>query len=247
MTTKKTLGLVLFLALSNILSAQHLSPIEKNVFRLSAGLGYEEGFVVLTKIPSLGISYERILSKRFSIATHLFSYYRNRPDSYLNSSPNGGAPIIDLVTAGNSGPFVSKEEIESIINTGLQNLSPNNTIKMLSVPIDVGITFYPISSRKHRVGINLAASMTYESSNWSRDYFEGATLTLENGEVYENAFLSLNTEFRNWTPGTSVKLLYEFQQDNYALGFRLGNYNRFLFSTANYPIWETSLYLAFKW
>lgn len=239
----------LFLFLFYKVQAQKILPIENNkhLLRFSLGVGYDDGLVLLAQTPSLGISYEYQIHHRLALTTHLLSYYRTMPDSYFDKSPNGGHAIVDLIAPGVTGPFATAEDLEQVKQGGIKTLSSHRTIKMLSVPLDVGLTFYPISHTHHKIGLNLAFSMTYESSNWPRDYFEQVTITLEDGTTYDQAFLSLNTEFRNWTPGASAKLFYEYHFKEYALGLRAGNYNVFFFGDANHPIWETSIYFAFKW
>ncbi len=246
MSKKSNLIFVFFFFLCQMLPGQSDFSGNKHTLRLSMGLGYEDGLVLLSKIPTLGIGYEYALNKRFSIASHVLSYYRNMPDSYFDKNFNGTRPTLDLIANGASGPFITEADRERIRRTGIRRLSPKKTIKSLSLPIDIGIMFYPVNRKRHKIGLNAGLSLTYETYNWWRDYYDGVTITLEDGTVYENLFLSLNTEFRNISPGASLKIIYEYYFDHFGLGFRFGNYNVFLFNPANLSVWETSLYLAFK-
>lgn len=223
------------------------NPSQYQSLSLSLGMGFDDGFTAIAQTPALGLRYEYAFGKNLSVTSHLLSYYRTMPDSYFDRSPNGGHILVDLIAAGTMNPFATEQDLEELSEQGIKALTARRTIKMLSVPIDIGISWYPISSPRHKVGVNLAFSMTYESSNWQRDYFEQVEIVLEDGTLYDQAFLSVNTEFRNWTPGTSLKFIYEYHWLDYAFGFRLGNYNTLFWADANYPIWDTSLFFVLKW
>lgn len=246
MKTSRYLFSIFIAMFSHFLLGQSQVSEPKHSIRMSIGWGYEDGWVSLTKIPTLGIGYEYALGKRIALSGHLMSYYRNMPDSYFDQNLNGARPTLDLIAHGVSGPFITEADLERIQRTGIRRLSPKRTIKSLSLPFDVGITFYPIHSDQHKVGLNAGLSLTYETYNWWRDYYDGVSITLEDGTVYDNLFLSLNTEFRNLSPGISTKIFYEFHFKDYGLGGRVSNYNLFSFGQSNLTVWDTSIYLILK-
>jgi|GEM_PF-1493358 len=222
----------------------------KNTFRISTGLGFEDGLISLTWMPTLGITYERALSKRFAASLQLYSYFRTQPDGNFSDDLNG-SPVLDIIANGAYGPFLTAEDLEHIAETGIKQLSPQKTIKFLSVPMHIGLTFFPICSEKHRLGYNVGFGVTYEASNWYRNVYPIREMILEDGTVYTNLYITLNTEFRNFSPGFSHHLFYEYSFQRFGLGGRIGSFNVDIlnlagFLPANFSVWESSVYMAFK-
>ena len=223
----------------------HVEKVKKNQLTISLGLGLEDGLIFLSKnaIPAFGLSYERRLSKHFSWAIHSLIYYRSYSDSYPFGYPDYLG--IDKLR-GSPSPFMTQAEKDKLANSGIKLLDPDITIKLLSIPIDGGITFYPLSKKHHRIGIYAGFGLTYESHNWYRDLI-GGTLTLQDG-TQKQITLTVPSEFRNLSGGFSTKIKYEYAFQDYACGFRIGNNNVFLngWFDINQSVWETSFFWSFK-
>lgn len=223
-----------------------ISTEKKNQFRISFGLGYEDGLIFLEKnaIPTFGMGYERRLNKHFSLAAHNLLYYR----AFSDFDVAGRAidfPSIDKFR-GSSSPFLTQLEKDKLDKSGIFPLNPKQTLKFFSLSSDLGLTFYPLSTRHHRIGINAAYSLTYESHNWWKDMSSGI-LTLEDGSQ-KQITLAIPVEYRNLSSGIGVKLTYDYSFKDYLVGFRWGNYNVFfpdLFDL-NEVVWDTSIYFGFK-
>lgn len=222
-----------------------VEKIKKNQFNISLGIGLEDGLIFLPKnaLPTFGLSYERNLSKRFSADIHSLIYYRAVPDSYTFGYPD--YPDVDKLR-GSVSPFMTQADKDKLANSGIKNLNPDETVKFLSIPIDIGITFYPLSKKHHRIGIYAGFGLTYEAHNWYRDLWVG-TVTLQDGSQ-KQITLNVPTEFRNLSAGFSTKIKYEYAIKDYACGFRIGNNNVILteWFDANESVWEISLFWAFK-
>ncbi len=242
---KHYLLLFLHLLTSALSQAQtaRSNPSYLNQFRISLGLGYEDGLIYLASVPAFGLSYERVLSKRISLASHLLIYYRTLPDSYTQGV--NGKPVLDQFRGTNS-PFLTPTQRQELENAGIKALGPTYTVKFMSVPMDVGVIVYPICRKKHRLGVNLAGSVTYEVHNWFRDIDSGV-LTLKDGTKHEIS-LSTPTEYRNLSAGINLKLVYDYRFKDYALGLRTGGYNVFFsdWFDANNVVWETSVFFGFQ-
>jgi hypothetical protein len=98
--------------------------------------------------------------------------------------------------------------------------------------------------------------LTYESHNFFRNVYGGfIEFKLDDGteitEVNDKVFFTMETEFRNLSPGAALRLCYEFQfPGGMFLGARGSCYN-IIFSDMidefkNDPIWESSLYVGYK-
>lgn len=223
----------------------------KHSVRFSMGLGYEDGLILIRTVPTIGIGYDYQLSKYFSVSANLLSHYRSMPDSYFNQDINGQL-IFDV-----SAPNIVFEDItgstQPVSGRGLIPIDPTFTIKSLSLPLDVGITFHPINTKRHLLGIGLGMTMTYSSYNWWRDYLPVSRLVLEDGTVIDqyDLVVSLNTEFHSITTGISTKLLYAYKlNEKYQLGIRVGNYEVFDFGLDAFrgglAVWDSSLVFTFK-
>ena len=216
----------------------------KNQLNISLGLGFEDGLVFLSKnaVPTFGISYERKLSKRLFFASHILTHYR----TFLNPTNIDTHPFLSKFRGANS-PFMTQADKDKLNNSGIKQLNRIHTFKSLSLPVDVGFNLYPLSTKHHRLGLNVAFSMTFENHNWWTDQFTGV-LTLADG-TQKQITLEVPTEFRTFAPGFSTKILYDYSFKDYSIGFKAANYNVFLTELAGskvQPIWETSLYLGFK-
>lgn len=242
---------MLCMLLTSLISAQVKPTLEenklkKNVFTMSLGLGYADGLIYETQnsVPIFGFSYERLISKRFSLSAHSLIYYRSYPDSYAQGI-NADYPLLHKFR-GSSSPLLSQVEKDKLANSGISQLDPIATVKFLSLPVDLSVTYYPISTKRHRLGINAGFSITYESHNWYQDQANGF-LTLPDG-TKKQITLGLQTEYRNFSPGLTTKLIYDYSFKDYLIGARISNYNvaaSDLFK-ANESVWETSIYFGFK-
>jgi hypothetical protein len=172
------------------------------------GNGYEDGWVKLTKLPTIGILYNHKISRYFAIRVGITSFYRTMPDSYLYDDANGNL-VANLIVRDSRSPFITDSDRDRITRVGIKDLNSSFTLKMLSVPIDFGIMFYPIRYRNHRIGAFVGGSLSFESQNFWRDYYPG-DITLKDGTKYKSSFLALNTEFRSLTPGECLKLEYMY-------------------------------------
>ncbi len=244
----KLLNIIAFMLLACILYGQNKIELPnnalKNSFTFTLGFGYEDGMKSVSKIPVLGFSYNYLIKKRWAFSVHLLSYYRSLgDDNYLISSVS--TPLFDKIR-GLEGLFLTEKEKENLNNSGIKQLNSFNIIKILSIPMDIGFTYYPLSKKHHRIGINGAYSLTYENFNTSRELFAGKMKFTDGSE--QDLFLPLSTEFRNLSSGLSLKISYEYIFNQNAVGVRWGNYN-VLFAdvfTLNLPVWETSIFTSFK-
>jgi len=243
---KKSILLLIGFYLSFLVHGICQSPTHpnKNLIRASIGLGYDDGLIYLPAPPTLGISYERKINKRFSFAAHLLWYYRNFSNTFFIR--HNDFPVIDGFDFSES-PFFTGEQIEALNESGTyQFLDLRNTLKYMSIPFDVGLSFYPIRKEHHSLGINLAYSLTYENINHPSDLIP-MTFTQENGTSFDITFTGI-TEIRNLSQGASLKLFYEYHFNDYLVGARVGNYNFISVNwfPINQTVWETSLYFGFK-
>ena len=221
------------------------NPNYKHLIRASIGLGYDDGLIYLKSPPVLGIAYEYKLSKRFSLATHFLWYYRTM-SGFVGATYNGLANI--ELFEGTQSPLVNRAEKIALEESGIVQLSDyERFLKWTSIPIDLGLSFYPIRSSKHNLGINFAYSLTYENINWYRDLYSGGRFIGEDGSDYSIAF-AYNKEIRNISQGFSLKLFYEYHFKDYLLGTRISNYNIIALPKwdTNQTVWESSLYFGFK-
>ncbi len=248
---KKTSLLTLFLLLTNLMSAQVKPTLgenkqKKNIFKISLGVGYADGLIYLSEnsVPTFGVSYERLVTKRFSLSTHLLVYYNTFTDFYPLGT-NSNYPSLHKFR-GSPSPLLSQAEKDKLANTGIHQLNPTSTLKFLSLPIDLSLTYNLISTKRHRFGLSAGFSVTYESHNWWEDQANG-TLTLPDGTKKE-VTIGLQTEYRNFSSGLTSKLIYDYSFKDYLVGARFGNYNVVGsdWFEANEVIWETSVYLGFK-
>ncbi len=215
--------------------------------RLSAGVGFDDGLFFSTRAPAIGVNYEYMLNKRVGLAAHLLSFYRTaKADGQAVSAL--GATAADLLFSGFWGPFITDEDLRQIESVGIKKITATHLLKYLSVPIDAGINIYPISSRRHRLGINLALALVFESNTHPSNQ-RSVELELENGTVYRNIFFSEHREYRRFVLGAGAKVFYEYHFPKSAIGLRAGNYNVFELSdflSQGLPVWESSLYFMIK-
>jgi len=253
---KKALLILFFATFCQAISAQTDFTSGKNQIKISLGLSYMDGISFLgPKIPSVGLSYERILHKHWSASISLLSSYKHATDIFYDNHTPGGRNI--AVSAVNiTGPFVSESDENEVSDLGIKHLDPTQSIKMFKLPIDVGVNFYPISTLRHRLGFGLSFVMTYESHNFFRNAYGGLiSFTLDDGtemsEINDNIFFTMESEFRNFSPGAALKLCYEFHfKGGMFLGARGSSYNilfdDFIHAFKNDPIWESAIYAGYK-
>ena len=167
---KKALLFILFALLTSAVSAQVKPKLEenkpkKNIFKISLGVGYADGLIYLPEnsTPTFGFSYERLITKRFSLSTHLLLYYNTFTDFYPLGT-NSDYPLLHKFR-GSPSPFLSQAEKDKLANSGIRQLAPTSTLKFLSLPIDASVTYYPLSTKRHRLGISAGFAVTYESHN----------------------------------------------------------------------------------
>ncbi|MEZ4776475.1 MAG: hypothetical protein R3D00_25085 [Bacteroidia bacterium] len=193
------------------------------------GRGYEDGWINLSKLPTIGIAYTHPIHKRIALRGQVSSFYRSMPDSYLYDDANGRI-MANIIVRDSKSPFLDDIQRDRITSIGLKDLDPSYTVKTLSVPWDFGVLFYPLMFKRHALGLFVGGSLTYESHNWMRDYYP-ADITLDDGSVYEGTFVALNTEFNSLTPGDCIKIEYSY------------NFNKFL---ATFGVSENNLLLSHR-
>lgn len=241
---KKNILIIILLSLLILLSVQAQTAY-KNQFAVHIGLPYTDGLISLNKNPTIGFAYERKLSKWFSIATHLSSFYQNYSDFYLVENSN--YPTID-VHASSKSPFMTEEQRKLLAQQGVKKLNYDQIIKSWAVPIDLGLWIYPLHLKHHQAGVNIGFSMTYENRNYWRDYFSG-TLTLKDGSE-EKILLSVPTEYRNFSPGFTTKVKYQYCFKRSAIGARISNYNLIYSSifniSPNDTYWDKSIFFTYQ-
>lgn len=231
------------------LHAQFADGDSRHQVRISTGIAFDDALLFTMQAPTIGIGYEYRLSKRWGAAAHLLSYYRDI--GWSGTVTAGRATAADLIIEGLSGPFITQMDLDAIASTGIRKIRAGNgnMTKFMSIPIDVGLNFYPLRGKRHQLGINGAISATYESYNLDSGAFP-AILEFENGAIYRDIFFVVHKEFRHWVLGLSVKLFYEYHFKRYAVGLRAGNYNVLDLSSdalgRGWPIWESSLYFTAK-
>jgi hypothetical protein len=211
------------LCLSKETSAQNLGEYKYKKLGITIGNGYEDGWLSLTKLPTIGMVYAQGFHKRFSVRLGITSFYRTMPDSYLYDDNNGNL-ITNIIVRDSKSPFISDKDREKITNVGIKDLNSSFTIKILSVPLDLGVMFTPIQYKRQQLGVFVGASLTFESQNWWRDYYP-ADLTLKDGTVYKSSFLALNTEFRSLTPGECLKVEYGYQFNRSTIALNISENN----------------------
>jgi len=233
------------------LSAQSTETQHRHHFRFSLGVGYDDGLALLKTVPAIGLSYERSLSRRFALSANLYSYYRSMPDYEFDRTWVHNLPIIDIFARGASQPLFTEEE-EALLNQGVILSSPIHTIKSFSLPIDVGITYYPIQSRRHALGFNVGVGLMYTSSNYWRERFTLIDAVLEDGTALDPivAVYARHTEFNDLSPQLSLKLMYEYKFKNYGIGLRLANYGYVAlemdFFSGGFIVWDSSIFFTYK-
>ncbi len=216
---------------------ENLLPKNQLIFAL--GFGYGDGLNSLSRRPTIGIGYERRLFRWLSLSTHILSYYQNYLDLISDSD------VLLDIKRGSTSPFITKEQQDKLNNSGVKQLYPGFVIKSWSVPMDVGVTFYPLCKKHHRIGINIGFSMTYETHSYYKDFFTG-NLILADG-TKKAIFLSVPTEYRNISPGIVSKIHYQYIFDKASIGFRFGNCNGVIDEFGrNEPVWDTSLFYAYQ-
>ncbi|MBK7096040.1 MAG: hypothetical protein IPH57_13700 [Saprospiraceae bacterium] len=240
----KTFILLLFLVLSlpRDAIAQELS--NKNQYlSLSLGQGYDDGIVSLTHLPTIGLGFEKELNRFFSINFRLFSFYRSQPDSYFIEDSQG-RPIIDIIVETAFGPIITQSDKEKITNIGIKDLDADWTVKMFNLPMIVGINFFPVSASSHQIGLNLGFGLNYSSYNWPRDFHTIKKLELNDGSIYQDLYLSQDTEFKTIEPIDCLGIMYEYKLKNLKIGIRFGSYG--LFYSKNIVVWESAIYTNLK-
>lgn len=226
-------------------SAQKIDTL-KHLFRISAGLTYYDGYSPRQMAPGFGLSYQYHFRRRWALAANLFWTYDSPP---LSPYGDKREPDIDLFRTSVS-PFLTDADLEKISNPGYIGLHAYRPAHSFSMPIDVGVVYYPIIFRGHSLATNLGFSMSYESRTafW-RDklptYFKP-------NDASEPVIITLspNIEYRNFSPGLTLKFMYTYRfKNNVLLGVRTGSYNFFLdfiFNRVNEIIWERSLFIGYK-
>lgn len=219
-------------------------PVHRHSLKLHAGVGFDDGLLFSTTAPLLGFGYEYRLSKHWGVGADVTSFYRatNSIGQILN------VPSNNIVAGLVEGPFITAEDRKHITETGIRRISSRGQ-KSLSVPLAVGPTFYPISTRRHRLGLTPALNITYESLFFFGGA-RGAALELNDGTIYPDVDLTLNSDMRQFVLGFSPRLSYEFHARQWALGLRLANHN--VWWLGDSPLfraelfWESSLCFIIK-
>jgi hypothetical protein len=212
---------------------------------LSLGQGYDDGIISLTRLPTIGFGYEKELNRFLSLNIRMFSFYRKQPDGHFISDFAGRLPIMDVIAENAWGPFITQADKDKIKNVGVKDFDPSWTVKMLSLPVILGANIYPLNYMNHKLGINLGLGLSYSSYNYSKDFYPVKQITLNDGSVYRDLYLSMGTEFKNLDFIESIVLLYEYRSKNIKFGFRFGSYGRY-FGGGGMSIWEAAVNISLK-
>ncbi len=239
-----TLVILQFLWLSFNCSAQNKWHFNERRLGITLGNGYDDGWISLTKLPTLGIVYNQSLRKRLSARIGFSSFYRTMPDSYLYNDSNGHL-VANIIVRDSESPFITDADREKITKVGIKDLNSSFTIKSLSAPLDFGIMFIPFQLKRHYFGIFAGAALTFESMNWWRDFYS-ADLTLKDGTVYNSSFLALNTEFRSLTLGECIKVEYGYKIKSSTIALNISESNLALSHPSTLTFYNVSLCLYAK-
>lgn len=231
--------------------AQTEGVIEKNEqITFSVGYGFDEFISFRSQIPTIGIGYRKKISKCFSWSANILSNYRRSSDILFDRF--GESPVIDILALGAWGSFMTEEEIRFLQERGIMSIPTQNTIKSLAIPADIGLIYYPINGNRHKIGLNPALYMMYNSHNYFRDYLQIEYVQWSGSAEPVALFghLSVPTEFRSVSFGSLFRIMYEFHFKNAALGIRGASYNLIntnsrLFSN-DLALTELSLFLSIK-
>ncbi len=248
---KKALSIfILFFALNSfqIYAQPEHTPLKKgfkrHTFKIGLGLGFEDALIRESHIPSISLAYEYSLNKYFSLNAHLFSFYRANGD-VVNYPFKAN---LDKYT-NSINPRLTEVERQELKEKGIVGLNGYKSFKKFTLPVDISFTAYPLSLKKHKLGINFGLCVNYSELTWYRDYTYGK-LTLDNNTFSGDINLLTNTAFRHISGGTTLKVLYEFHFKDYLIGTRMANYNvipiGFFDQDLYSVVWETSLYFGFK-
>lgn len=237
------------LSLESVQAQETAWPTHKHSIRMHIGVGFDDGLLFSTTAPLLGFGYEYRLGRHWGVGADITSFYRATSVIFQFANPANGTTSANAIIAGLvTGPFVTEADRQYIADTGIRRIDPRGQ-KHLSMPLAMGLTFYPVSSRRHRLGLTPALNITYESQSIFSGS-RGVELELNDGTIYRNVFVTLNADYRQLVLGFSPKLSYEFHARQWALGLRLGNHNFFWLGDA--PLfraelfWESSLCFIVK-
>jgi hypothetical protein len=237
---KQLLTLLFLFSLYGTLTAQN--PPSRHSILFSLGQGYEDGLIRVTRIPTIGLGYEYRINRFFDASIYGFTYYRDYADFITAGSQSN---LLNSVFPGNQSAFFTQEQLDAIQDVGIKNVNPGGSINLFSVPISMGITFYPLQFRRSRLGMFVGGCAMYETFNLGS---ENAifNVTLNDGTVYELANVVKQAEFRHWSFGDALRLRYDLSLKNTSFGLQFGANNYYFSANNSSIVWQFAAYAKFR-
>lgn len=212
-------SVILLLLYSRIIYSQEQN--KKHSVNFISGVVLVDGFTYSKSVPTLGLGYEYKLSKLFSISVNLMSVYKTLQDPTLILNTNS----FNIITRKTNSLFISQEIKDRITNIGIKDISSENTVKFLYLPLGLSLNFQPIKFGKSNLGFCIGSTAKFGSYKASRDQFS-IDITLNDGTKYENLNFKQEIEFRNLIIGSSYsKLYYKYSFNQSCLLLSLHSYN----------------------
>jgi len=200
-------------------------PIKRHTFSLHTGIVMEDGFLYAKSPPAIGLGYSYRLNKFLFLDASLISFYNTWDDVTVF----GDEPF-NIITRNSNSIFISQEDRDRITNVGIKDLSVQNSVKFLYLPLSISLNIRPIKIGRSSAGLAVGATATYGSYKASRDQIP-LTITLKDGTVLETVPFLQEIEFRNLIIGGAYsKLYYKYNLGNSgknAIQLSLHSYNFF--------------------
>jgi|GEM_PF-2984899 len=219
---------IIFLSLLLILCVQRNGLLAQkynnsNSLTLSIGQGFDDGLISVSKIPTIGVGYERQFNRYFSFYSRSLFYYRR---SSKVSGQVLGIQLLDEASTFSTHPFADKELIEDNLNRGLQDFSVTYSQKKLSIPLSFGVIFSPLRIKQHSLNLHLGGMIMFESFNFAKDLYSTLTLTTSDGVEYsERYYIPTDTYFRHVILNHTIGVSYEFKFEVSSLALYFGEEN----------------------
>lgn len=176
--------------------------IRKHTISLHSGIVLEDGFVYAKTPPVVGLGYSFRVHKFLSLDASLISFYNTWIDQALF-----GYESFNIITRESNSIFISQEDRNRITNVGIKDLSVQNTVKFLYLPLSLSLNIQPLKIGRSKAGIALGSTATYGTYKASRDQ-QVIDITLNDGTILDNVLLQQEIEFRNLIIGGSYSKLY---------------------------------------
>ncbi len=228
-TLKSLLIVFLFSAIScRMLNAQNTISESNNAIFFTLGQGYEDGMISITRMPTIGLGYERKLNEYFSAYIRIFTFYRtssNDDKNYLNTL---NAQLIGTNSSSKNKGIIGLKDI-------------NERIKILSVPLTLGIRFEFVEFSHHSFSLHAGWTIAYESFGWWKDYLPVDIYTEEGHVGSETYYVSIPTEHRHIVMGCAIGLSYQYTFPHSALTLFFGDQYHYLGDTNKYGFFDLAL------